>query len=131
MTEIITNDREIDTRLEQGYGTAVAESMRRDVPASEVRHLSGRAPRMLGDHISGSVTGEWRATDVSKYGLIDRDSRGHRTQGRCRFRPERANTLLTTLAMEAHVLRPIQSEFARANRQGFTDSRACIIEEEQ
>ncbi len=121
MTEIVANDREIDARLKQGNSAAVAEGVRRHSSATEGRHLSRRAPRILADHISGSVTREWSAAGVPEYGLIGSDCRGHRTQGRCRFRPERAYTLLITFAMEPHVLRPIQAEFSRANRQSLTD----------
>jgi hypothetical protein len=107
VTEIIANDREIDTRLEEGHSAAVAEGVGRHASVPEIRHLSGRAPCILADHISGSVTSEWGAAGVAEYGLIGRDSGGHRTQGHCCFGPERANALLAALAMEPHVLRPV------------------------
>lgn len=43
VTEIIANDRETDTRLQQGHSAAVAEGVGRHASVPEIRHLSGRA----------------------------------------------------------------------------------------
>ena len=97
----------------------MAEGVGRHALLPNIRQLSGRAPCILADHISGSVTSEWGAAGVAEDGLIGRDSGGHRTQGHCCFRPERANALFAALAMKPHVLRPVQAEFARVNGQGL------------
>lgn len=73
VTEIIANDREIDTRLEKGHSATVAESVGRHASLPEIWQLSGCAPCILADHISGSVTSEWGAAGVAEDGLIGRD----------------------------------------------------------
>jgi len=129
--EVIADDSEIDPCLEQGHGATVAEDMGRHVASAKGGHRFSGTPYILVDEIGHAVAGEWSAAGVAEYGFIGGDSRNHWAQGRCRFRPKRANTLLAALALEPYLPRSIQPEFSRANRQGFTDSGARVVKKKQ
>src|ERR1019366_6158539 len=129
--EVIADDSEIDPGLEQGHGATVAEHMGRHMVPAKVGHRFSGTPYIFVDEIGNPVAGKWSAAGVAEDGFIRRDSRNHWAQCCCRFRPKRANTLLAALALKPYLPRSIQPEFSRANRQGFTDSRAGVVKKKQ
>jgi hypothetical protein len=81
--------------------------------------------------VGDTITGERSAIGVPEYRLVCGVGVNDLAQGCIGFRPQGAKTLLTPLAMEPGLPRPVKPKLPRADTQSFTDTGTGVVEEQQ
>ena len=104
--------QQLDARLQECDGTAVAEHVRCHAPVTEPRDLLRSTAKVLGDQIGNPVTRERLTTSVPEdFRALRRASISPLKQGgqspRC-FWPQRAHSVLPSLPVKANLARAKQ-----------------------
>lgn len=132
MSEVVTNDREVDAGLQECDGTAVAENVGADAPPAEPRMVNGRAIDVLREQIGRTIAGEGAPDRAAKHDSTLRTvSLDQALKGRRRLRPERTDALLRALAANADMPWRRQAKIIGPHAERLADPRPRIVEEEQ
>src|ERR1700722_11437745 len=133
MTKVIAYDSNIDTTLQQGSGTAVAQRVRRDAPTTQRRRFACGGIGILTQEVSDSIPREGLASmiaedQIARATIADRREGPQDVGG---LTPQRAEPIPAAFSMQANLLRSMQTQVLDANTECFTHPSARIVKEEQ
>jgi hypothetical protein len=127
MSQIVPDDGDIDAGLQQSNGTTVAHDMGSDVERTQVGQRFRNSVYILVKQVGNAIASQRNAAGISENGLVARVCCDDLTQRRRSFRPQWAETLFTTLAMQPHLPRTIEVKLPKMNGQGFAHSRSGVV----
>jgi hypothetical protein len=129
MPEVITDHTDVDTCLQQPDGAAVAQDMGCDATSSQVGPRACRSSDVLPKDVGNAVTCQWLAAGVTKDRLLWRIGPNKAAKGCRGFRPQRTVSFFSAFPQDTYLRESVESKGAGANRQGFTDARARVVEQ--
>src|SRR5580704_8953787 len=119
MSKIVPDDGDIDAGLQQSDSTTVTHDVGSNVERTQVGQRFRSFACILAKQVGNAIASQRNPAGISENGFVARVWLDDLAQRRGCFRPQRAETLFTSFAMEPHLPRTIEVKLTKMNGQGF------------
>ena len=112
-------------------GTVLILNHKADVPMVGIHAVLRGGAAVFGEEIGHSVARQWLSSRIAEDHTVVRRPGADVLNRLGRFFPQRAYPIAAPFAVKTDLSRSDQAQINHADRQGFADSRAGVVQEEQ